>query len=213
MDERFNRAVRLKYWTDRCFALVFSIVLLPTGLLIAASIALEAFLTGEAPCVLVGERRRSAGRSFLILKFRVFRVSAWRQFQIDSPTVSIKGLESQPEHLTRVGRILKRVYLDELPQLLNVLRGEMSLVGPRPYFEHDWERERRLDIPARRILKAGLVGPYQAMKGTISGLDRVNALDADYLDHLNRDSAAQIFLRDASLIGRSVATLLRAKGL
>ena len=213
MDERLNRVVRLKYWSDRCFALVFSIVLLPIGLVIAALIALEAVLTGEPPCVFVGERRRSAGRSFLMLKFRVFRVSAWRQFQIDSPTESVKGLEKRPEHLTRVGRLLKRCYLDELPQLLNVLRGEMSLVGPRPYFEHDWERERRLDIPARRILKAGLVGPFQAVKGKISGLERVNALDADYLDHLRRDSATRVFLRDAALIGRSVRTLLRAKGL
>ncbi len=213
MDERLNRAVRLKYWNDRCLALVFSIVLLPIGLLIAALIALEAFFTREPPCVFVGERRRSADRSFLILKFRVFRVSAWRQFQIDSPTVSLKGLERRPEHLTRIGRILKRCYLDELPQLLNVLRGEMSLVGPRPYFEHDWQREGRLDIPARKILRAGLVGPYQAVKGTISGLDRVNALDTDYLDHLRRDSPVQIFARDAGLIARSVGTLLRAKGL
>jgi len=213
MDERLNRAVRLKYWSDRCFCLIFSIVLLPLGVLIAALIALEAFLTGEPPCVFVGERRRSADRSFLILKFRVFRASAWRQFQIDSPTVSLKGLERRPENLTRIGRILKRCYLDELPQLLNVLRGEMSLVGPRPYFEHDWQREGRLDIPARKILRAGLVGPYQAVKGTISGLDRVNALDADYLDHLRRDSPVQIFVRDAGLIARSVGTLLRAKGL
>ncbi len=213
MDERLNRAVRLKYWSDRCFALVFSIVLLPIGLLIAALIALEAILTHEPACVFVGERRRSADRSFLILKFRVFRVSAWRQFQIDSPTVSLKGLEHQPEHLTRVGRVLRRLYLDELPQLLNVLRGEMSLVGPRPYFEYDWQRERRLDIPARRILKAGLVGPYQAVKGRISGLENVNALDADYLNHLSRDSAAQILLQDATLIARSVGTVLRAKGL
>jgi lipopolysaccharide/colanic/teichoic acid biosynthesis glycosyltransferase len=213
MDEKLNRAVRLKYLSDRCFALVFSIVLLPLGILIAALIALEAFFTGEPPCVLVGERRRSADRGFLILKFRVFRVSAWRQYQIDSPTVSLKGLEKQSKHLTRVGRIVKRCYLDELPQLLNVLRGEMSLVGPRPYFEHDWQREGRLDIPARRILRAGLVGPYQAVKGTISGLDRVNALDADYLDHLRRDSTVQIFVRDAGLIARSVGTLLKAKGL
>lgn len=213
MDERLHRAVRLKYWSDRCFGLVFSIVLLPLGLLIAVLIALEASLTGEPPCVFVGERRRSADRSFLILKFRVFRVSAWRQFQIDSPTVGIKGLEGRPEHLTRIGRILKRCYLDELPQLLNVLRGEMSLVGPRPYFEHDWQRESRLDIPARRILRAGLVGPYQAVKGTISGLDQVNALDNDYLDHLRRDSPVQILALDAGLIARSVGTLLRAKGL
>ena len=213
MDENLNRAMQLKYWIDRSFALVFATALLPLGLLISGLIALEALLTGEPPCIFVGERRLSAGRSFVILKFRVFRVSAWRKFQIDSPTVSVKGLERHPEHLTRIGRIIKRCYLDELPQLLNVLRGEMSLVGPRPYFELDWQRERRLDIPARRILRAGLVGPFQALKGKISGLDRVNALDADYLEHLRSDSAAQILWRDAALVARSVRPLLRAKGL
>ena len=144
MDEKLNRAMQLKYWIDRFFALVFASALLPLGLLISGLIALEALLTREPACIFVGERRLSAGRNFVILKFRVFRVSAWREFQIHSPTGGVKGLERHSEHLTRIGRILKRCYLDELPQLLNVLRGEMSLVGPRPYFELDWQRERRL---------------------------------------------------------------------
>jgi len=213
MDEKLSRAIQLKYWSDRCFALVFCIVPFPLGLVIAGLIALEALVAGEPACVFVVERRLSAGSSFLILKFRVFRVRAWRRFQIESPTAGVKGLERHPEHLTRVGRVLKRCYLDELPQLLNVLKGEMSLVGPRPYFELDWQKEHRLDIPARRILRAGLVGPYQALKGKIYGLDRVNALDTDYLDHLRRDSPAQILWQDAALITRSLGTLLRAKGL
>ena len=213
MDEKLSRAIRLKHWSDRCFALVFGIVLFPLGLLVAGLIALDALVTGEPPFIFVGEKRLSAGRSFVIIKFRVFRVSAWRRFQVESPTAGVKGLERHPEHLTRVGRVLKRCYLDELPQLLNVLKGEMSLVGPRQYFELDWQKERRLDIPARRILRAGLVGPYQVLKGKISGLDRVNALDTDYLDHLRRDSPAQILWRDAALMARSVGILLRAKGL
>ncbi len=209
----FDRNTRAKAGGEWLVALALSVALLPLGLLIAAAIALEAAAAGERPQVLVGEPRRSAGRTFRLLKFRTFRTSAWREHLARAPGTSIKALERRPEALTRTGRLLKRTYLDELPQLLNVLRGEMALVGPRPYFDGDWEREPRLDIPARRLLRAGLVGPFQAVKGHVSGLDRVNELDAAYLDHLRSASLPAVAARDVALVASSVATVLRAKGL
>jgi lipopolysaccharide/colanic/teichoic acid biosynthesis glycosyltransferase len=88
----------------------------------------------------------------------------------------------------------------------------MALIGPRPYFDGDWEREPRLDIPARRLLRAGLVGPFQAVKGRVSGLDRVNALDAGYLEHLRSASLPSVAVHDVELVVRSLATVLRARG-
>ena len=211
--DRLHRNARFKAVAERMAALALAAALLPIGLAIAAAIALEAVASGERPRVLVGETRRSAGRTFGLLKFRTFRLEAWREHLARAPGTSVKALERRPEALTRTGRVLKRAYLDELPQLLNVVRGEMALVGPRPYFDGDWEREPRLDIPARRLLRAGLVGPYQAVKGRVSGLDRVNALDAGYLDHLRSASLLAVAWRDAAIVARSVGTVLRARGL
>ncbi len=205
--------MRAKYAMDRIAAAVLAAALSPVWILVSAAIMADSFGAGEAPRILISERRRSAGRTFELLKFRVFRVSAWRQHLAESPSVSIKAIERRPENLTRVGRVLKRLYLDELPQLANVLRGEMSLVGPRPYFDADWDNEPRLDIPARRRLRAGLVGPYQAVKGRISGLEAVNALDAEYFAFVSSASVLQILLCDLRLIARSIRTVLEARGL
>ena len=139
--------IRIKYLLDRFFAFTIIMILLPLGMVIAASIVVESLLTGEPPHIFVSEKRRSAGRIFPLLKFRIVRVRSLRWHRHNRASVSIKALE-KPEHLTRVGRRMKPYYLDELPQLINILRGEMSLVGPRPYFEGDWQRDRRLDIPA-----------------------------------------------------------------
>ena len=204
--------MRAKYRLERFFAVTLGLILLPFGLIVASAIALEGLLTGEPPRVFMSERRLSAGRSFRLLKFRTVRVRSLR-YHLENPNPrSIKALET-PEHLTWIGRVLKRFYLDELPQLVNIARGEMSLVGPRPYFEGDWTREPRLDIPARRLLKAGLVGPFQAVKGEVSGLDSVNVIDNEYLEFCLTASPFALFQKDLGLIKRSLRTLARGKGL
>jgi len=211
--DKLARNLRVKAVGERLAAMALLLLLSPLEIAIAAAIALEALASDEPPRVLIDERRQSAGRVFSLLKFRVFRVEAWLEHLAREPGVSIKALERRPELLTRTGRVLKRCYLDELPQLVNIARGEMALVGPRPYFEGDWAREPRLDVPARRLLRAGLVGPYQAVKGRISGLDEVNRLDGEYLAHLRKASVPALLARDLAIVARSLGTLLRAQGL
>ncbi|HTP24773.1 MAG TPA: sugar transferase [Anaeromyxobacteraceae bacterium] len=208
----FERNMRLKELGDRIAALLLLGVLAPGWLTIAIAIAIEAVGEGERPNVLIRETRLSGGREFELIKFRIFRWSAWQHHLAHEPEVSVKALERDAANLTRVGRLLKRCYLDELPQLVNVLRGEMSLVGPRPYFEGDWRREKRLDIRARRVLKAGIVGPYQSVKGQVRGLDRVNELDAEYLEHLAAAPLLRVVARDLALLLRSAVTVCRAEG-
>ena len=213
VPERLSRNIRIKRFLDLFLALPICLALAPLGLSIVAAIVVDSLAMGERPSILVSERRLSAGRRFLLLKFRVFRMRAWKEHIATRPDISVKAIEREAGNLTLVGGIMKRLYLDELPQFLNILRGDMSLVGPRPYFEADWSKEKRLDIPARRLLPAGLVGPYQAVKGTVSGLDAVNALDSAYLDHLTSATVAGVLRRDFALMARSVKTVLEARGL
>jgi lipopolysaccharide/colanic/teichoic acid biosynthesis glycosyltransferase len=213
MTERLARNLRVKRWTDWILVLPFFVLLAPLAMLITIAIMVDSIAAGESPVILVSERRRSANRTFRLLKFRVFRVRAWRDHLATRPDVSVKAIEREADQLTRVGRLLKRCYLDELPQFVNILRGDMSLVGPRPYFECDWSRESRLDTPARRLLPAGLVGPYQAVKGTVSGLEAVNRLDSAYLEHLATATVSRVVGRDLAIIARSVRTVFQARGL
>jgi lipopolysaccharide/colanic/teichoic acid biosynthesis glycosyltransferase len=204
--------IRTKYRLDRVLGVLLLVLVLPIGLLAMAGMALESLIRGERPTLFVSERRLSAGRAFDLLKFRIVRVASYQNHLKDERQPSLKALET-PEHMTLVGRFLKRFYLDELPQLLHVASGDMSLVGPRPYFEWDWKREARLDIPARRLLKGGLVGPFQAVKGEVSGLDAVNVIDSQYLEDCMRSTTGELLARDLGLVVKSLRTLLRGKGL
>jgi len=96
------------------------LVFAPLMAVIAAAIAIES----RGPIIFRQERLGSRGAPFVMFKFRSMRVAQ----RDDGPLVTVSG----DQRVTRVGRFLRRHKLDELPQLVNVVRGEMSLVGPRP---------------------------------------------------------------------------------
>ena len=103
--------------------------------------------------------------------------------------------------MTRVGRFLRRTSLDELPQLINVLRGDMSLVGPRPEEEavvalYD-ERQR-----ARLAIKPGLTGPMQVYGRSDLTFEERLAMERDYLDNLSIAADLAILLRTPRAIVR-----------
>jgi len=156
--------VILKRTFDIAGALVFLVFLSP----ILGFIALFIRFDSRGPILFRQERVGADGRRFVILKFRTMRQDAERR---TGPVFSTPGDPRQ----TRVGRVLRQLHLDELPQLFNIIKGEMSLVGPRPERPH-FVAQFREEIPrymARHRVKSGMTGWAQVSgqsghEGTIS---------------------------------------------
>jgi lipopolysaccharide/colanic/teichoic acid biosynthesis glycosyltransferase len=150
----------LKRCMDVIGSAVGLLVLAPFGLLAAAAIKLDS----PGPVLFRQARVGRGGRRFQMIKFRSMVEGAERERDQLEPLNESSGLFklSDDPRVTRVGRWLRGRSLDELPQLINVLRGEMSLVGPRPLVIHEdaliegWHRERLQLMP-------GMTGPWQVL--------------------------------------------------
>ena len=152
------------------------------------------------------ERRITRGRPFDLLKLRTLRESV-----LVEAAGHVRPFEADAANLTWAGRrVLKPMYLDELPQLVNVLRGEMSLVGPRPQPEQLVERQlaRGLDYRLRAV--AGWTGPAQVEKGHDVASEE---LDLAYVELLASGSGWEVVRRDLDILRRTVGTMLRGEGL
>ncbi len=119
------RQNRLRVLVKRTFDIVVALILLPTVLPLMVVIACLISLEGGAPIIYRQERVGCRGQSFTLLKFRSMAKDAEKDGQASWASVN-------DARVTAVGRFMRRTHVDELPQLINVLRGEMSFVGPRP---------------------------------------------------------------------------------
>jgi lipopolysaccharide/colanic/teichoic acid biosynthesis glycosyltransferase len=157
------------------------------------------------------ETRVSAGQTFSLFKFRTMQVSAIEEARQQGLTV--KYLERENRGHTWVGRYLRRWYLDELPQVLNILRGEMSWVGPRPPAPFEYERELSEGNVRKRLARAGLVGLQQANKGRTQGFEEEIALDYEYVAQVRTMSPPRRLVYDVSILLRTLRVLAEGKGL
>jgi exopolysaccharide biosynthesis polyprenyl glycosylphosphotransferase len=181
----------LKHAFDRVFALVMLILLSP--LMIAAALAVK--LTSRGPVLFRQRRVGRDGRPFDLYKFRSMRLSPGRSEQVEPEPSAVDfllggdiapgGVEGE-DRRTRVGRLMRRFSVDELPQLINVLRGEMSIIGPRPerpefveLFSDDITR-----YGDRHRVRAGITGWAQVhgLRGQTSLAERVE-WDNYYIAH------------------------------
>ncbi|MFL5869566.1 MAG: exopolysaccharide biosynthesis polyprenyl glycosylphosphotransferase, partial [Solirubrobacterales bacterium] len=207
LDFRFSEPPRstmmLKRLMDVAVAGVLLLLLSPFFLLISLLIVLDS----GPPVMFRQARAGKRGKPFTMLKFRTMVSDAELRLgdlidlaRLDEPAFKIPN----DPRVTRVGRILRRFSIDELPQLLNVLRGEMSLVGPRPEEEavvalYD-QRQR-----ARLTIKPGLTGPMQIYgRGDLTFEERL-ALERDYLDNLS-------VAGDLAILMRTPLAILRGDG-
>jgi len=191
-----NRAVQLalKHALDRLFAFFLLCLLAPVMLAVAAAILFES----GRPALFVQRRVGRNGRLFPVYKFRTMIQGAVN-----------KGLgttvAAADDRITRVGAFLRRWSLDELPQLLNVLRGEMNLVGPRPTLEY--QVAQYTPFQRRRLeMKPGITGWAQVNgRNRLPWAQRIE-LDVWYVDHFS-------LALDARILLRTVGVLCRREGL
>jgi exopolysaccharide biosynthesis polyprenyl glycosylphosphotransferase len=191
----------------RTFDLVISIVLLVLLSPILLVIAIAIKLSSSGPAIYRSARPGMAGRPFDCFKFRTMRADAEHtQAELEAlneQTGALFKIREDPR-LTSVGRFLRRFSLDELPQLVNVVRGEMSLVGPRPLpmrdFDRleDWHKKRYLVLP-------GITGLWQVSGRSELDFDDLVRLDFLYLERWS-------ILLDLSILLKTIPAVLSRRG-
>jgi exopolysaccharide biosynthesis polyprenyl glycosylphosphotransferase len=179
------------------------VLMAPLMLLLGLLVRLES----RGPALFKQLRAGRYGKPFRIFKFRTMCRDAEERISevisVDDLDEPMYKLRSDPR-VTRVGRFLRRTSLDELPQLINVLRGEMSLIGPRP--EEVWLVQRYAETERFRLqMRPGLTGPMQVHgRGELTFQERL-AVEREYVENYNFDKDVRILLR-------TVSTILRARG-
>ena len=171
---------------DVLFAGLFLLLSLPVTLVIAAL----ALATSGGPLFYRGERVGLGGRVFTMLKFRTLRRGAEARL---GPYLGPELVARTRAETTRVGAWLRATQLDEIPQLWNVLRGDMSLVGPRPIRPRFFE-ELALELPAywqRLVVRPGLTGFAQMRRGYETSMAEKLAHDLEWI----ADRSVRLYLR------------------
>lgn len=183
----------MKRLFDFVMSLMGIIVLSPIILIVALAVK----LTSPGPMLFKQRRIGKNNDEFQIYKFRTMR--------IDTPNVPTHLLENPEQWITPVGKFLRKTSLDELPQLFNILKGEMSIVGPRPALYNQIDlKEMRTEAGVHKLVP-GLTGWAQ-----INGRDEIPLslkvkLDKEYLEKKN-------FFFDIKIIFMTVLSVLKSEG-
>jgi exopolysaccharide biosynthesis polyprenyl glycosylphosphotransferase len=191
----------------RGFDLLVAGALLLLAAPVMAVVAIAIKLDSRGPVLFRQSRVGRSGRAFDLIKFRTMRDDAeQRREELMSRSRDRRWLDlEQDPRITRIGRILRRSSLDELPQLLNVIRGEMSMVGPRPL---PAEEDAQVDGWARgRLdLTPGITGLWQVLGRTQIPFDEMVKLDYIYVTNWSLWGDLRLLLRTlpAVLSGRGV---------
>jgi lipopolysaccharide/colanic/teichoic acid biosynthesis glycosyltransferase len=157
------------------------------------------------------ERRVTRGHEFDVLKFRVLRRDVLAELA-ERPGTYARLYEKETDNLTWAGSIIKRIYADELPQLFGVLRGEMSLVGPRPWPVAMVEKQVADGHDYRLRVTAGWTGPAQVRKDS-GAKSQSTELDLDYIEQCRTLGGLALLRYDLAILRKSIATMARGRGL
>lgn len=201
----------LKRFFDIVMASFLLLLSLPFVLFIIIWIGIEQLLVKDSRGPLFyKEKRVSQGKVFEFYKWRTFKAKVIAEALKNGPVIHTAVMQGDLKNLTYYGRFLKRVYMDELPQLWNVLKGDMTLVGPRPTNLENSENFKKAGDYTREVIKCGITGPFQSQKGHAvrSQMD----LDKEYIDFVATNPGWKIVWKDFKIILKTIKIVLEAKG-
>ncbi len=210
MVEPIHLGIRRKMYLigKRIFDIVMSLMglffLLPLFLLIMVAIKIDS----KGPCFFVHKRVGKNGKTLGVMKFRTMVVNAEEMLKQLTPEQEKEFKEKfkldNDFRVTRVGKFLRKTSLDELPQLLNILLGNMTLIGPRPVIEVELEK---YGFHKDKFLSVtpGLTGYWQANGRSNTSYEERIEMDMYYIDHMN------VFL-DIKIVFQTVRSVLKKEG-
>lgn len=191
-----------KKFGKRLLDIVISLIALPFVGLVILSFAPIIYLTDRGPIFYNAPRRGMNGKNFKMFKLRSMKVNSPVLKNADGSTYS----GDDDPRVTKIGRIMRKLSIDELPQILNVLLGDMSFVGPRPhlatgnYEAFDEVRKKRLTV------RPGITGYSQAYFRNSITQEEKNLNDCYYVDHMS-------FLFDIKILIQTVLSVVRSKNI
>jgi exopolysaccharide biosynthesis polyprenyl glycosylphosphotransferase len=191
----------------RLFDILVSLAVLPFMLPIMMLTALAIKLESRGPVFYMQERVGKWGKKFYCYKFRSMQVDADQrkaELMAMNEADEVVFKMKQDPRVTRVGRIIRKLSIDELPQIFNVLKGEMSLVGPRPpvpieVIQYTYDQYRRLDATP------GITGLQQVSGRSDVSFKRWVELDIQYIEE-------QSLLKDIEILVRTIPAVISGKG-
>lgn len=198
-----NRYEKIKRFFDICLSAAALVVLFPLLLVIAILIYLE----DKGPVIYSQTRIGKDGRAFKLYKFRSMCVDADEKLkdlqelnERDGPVFKIKN----DPRVTKVGKFIRKTCIDELPQLVNIIKGDMSIVGPRPPLPNEVEQYNSYQ-KQRLLVVPGLTCYWQIQKGEETTFDEWVELDLKYIKERS-------ILLDFRLILLTFKVILSGKG-
>ena len=197
---------------DLIIVSVLLILISPFLFLLLMLAGLERLLFLDPGPLFIFEPRISKGAVFKMIKLNLYKEKNRREYIETSATFKKYGtyvdLQSQDHSITYIGQVMRKYYLDELGQLFNVMRGDMSLVGPRP-FPVGYEQNTYLP---RQNQKAGIVG-FTATRWKNDQKVVPTEADMEYLDKYNSESISGLLKVDILIIFVALRAICKGKGL
>ena len=169
--------------------------------------AVAVYLTDRGPVLFRQTRVGRDGRTFTMLKFRSMVLDAesrLKELQGGNNTNTVMFKLKKDPRVTRVGGLIRRYSIDELPQLINIIKGDMSLIGPRPPLPREVERYSEEEMRRLRV-RPGLTGLWQVSGRSNLSWEETVRLDLYYIDNWSP-------LQDLAILARTIHAVVASRG-